>query len=849
MSRRLGVWLAFLALALALLSGAGAGGAAIAPPWCGTPEPDAAANLPDGTQPGQPVGSFPHIPYYAIGCTLDSIAAASSGRMTVEVFGQSALGRDMYLVTINALDTPQQRQDSQVWQEIRRIAQTDPARAQALLERYGDDVKVPVFIQAGIHGGEYEGVDASMQIIERLATTPYGTDPEVDTILDHAIVVFNVIQNPDGRIAGTRANGNGFDLNRDYLTQSQSETQASVAAMLEWLAPDVLDLHGYATPTLVEATTKPHNPSVEYDLWLKWNQGRIDANEAALNAVGLQVQRPINDWCSNANLPPPSGICPDGDPPGPAEAEGWDDWGPFYAAMYAQQVGLNASTVEMCQSTTQCGGRAGARLAQYVTSWSTLLFDVANRHDVLFDQLEIYRRGVTNAPRPACCPPPFDVDNNWMTEYPRAYVIPVGVGQRSTPEAHRLVRWLLDNGIEVDELKQNTQFGSQMFQNGSYVVWMSQARRGLADTALSIGVDVSSRISILYAPPAAWSHGYLWGANVVTIPRDAAFSPLTNRVTTPGHLPGGVEPGIADRYALKIDSPTAVRTLNALVDGGTPVQLALASFMTPSGETLPAGSAIFAGDSATKVLLASTGRDSGLRFKRVEASELSALDVVDRVPRIAVLTAAVNQDVWTLRNLGFGANPVSTATLNAAPDDPLASYDVVYNTAAYPSAALPTARARLTAFFAAGGGYLGAGANGANFLTTGSQVTGLTAATRGGNGRSGIIYWDNEGGVSSPVVGAYPSRDTAIVDPPTWFTSVPATMTVDGRLPVVGFFAAGLWLLDAQSASAPGSPVIAHGLNAAGTSRMTVFAMNPLYRADPEREWPAVATAAYWADQ
>lgn len=853
MSRRLGIWLAFLALALAVLSGAGAGGAAIAPPWCGTPEPDAAANLPDGTQPGQPVGSFPHIPYYAIGCTLDSIAAGSSGRVTVEVFGQSALGRDMYLVTINALDTPQQRQDSQVWQEIRRIAQTDPARAQELLERYGDDVKVPVFIQAAIHGNEYEGVDAAMQIIERLATTPYGTDPEVDTILDHAIVVFNVIQNPDGRVAGTRANGNGFDLNRDYLTQSQSETQASVGAMLEWLAPEVLDLHGYATPTLIEATTKPHNPSIEYDLWLKWNQARIDANEAALNAAGLQVQRPINDWCSNANLPPPSGICPDGDSPGPAEAEGWDDWGPFYGAMYAQQVGLNASTVEMCSSVSQCGGRAGARLAQYVTSWSTLLFDTANRHDVLFDQLEIYRRGVTNAPRPACCPPPFDVDNNWMTEYPRAYAIPVGVGQRSTPEAHRLVRWLLDNGIEVDELKQNTQFGSQMFQNGSYVVWMSQARRGLADTALSIGVDVSSRISILYAPPAAWSHGYLWGANVVTIPRDAAFSPLTNRVTTPGHLPGGVEPGIADRYALKIDSPTAVRTLNALLYSGTPVQLALASFTTPAGETLPAGSAIFAGDPATKVLLDSTGKDSGLRFKRVKASELPALDAVDRSPRIAVLTAAVNQDVWTLRNLYFVADPISIAaagTLNnpAAPD-PLLNYDVVYNTANWPAATSPTARARLTAFFAAGGGYLGAGANGANFLTTGSQVTGLTAATRGGNGRSGIIYWNNEGGTGSPITGSYPNQDTAIMDPPTWFTSVPATMTVDGRLPLVGFFAAGLWLLDAQSASAPGSPVIAHGLNTAGSSRLTVFAMNPLYRADPEREWPAVATAAYWADQ
>ena len=60
-------------------------------------------------------------------------------------------------------------------------------------------------IQGGIHGNEYEGVDANMQLIERLATTPYGTDPEVDQILDHSVVLFNVIQNPDGRIAGLRA--------------------------------------------------------------------------------------------------------------------------------------------------------------------------------------------------------------------------------------------------------------------------------------------------------------------------------------------------------------------------------------------------------------------------------------------------------------------------------------------------------------------------------------------------------------------------------------------------------------------------------------------------------------------
>ena len=72
-------------------------------------------------------------------------------------------------------------------------------------------------------------------------------------------------------------------------------------------------------------------------------------------------------------------------------------------------------------------------------------------------------------------------------------------------------------------------------------------------------------------------------------------------------------------------------------------------------------------------------------------------------------------------------------------------------------------------------------------------------------------------------------------------------MTVDARLPASAFFVAGLWPSTTWG-TAPGSPIIAHGTNTADTSRLTVFANNPLYRADPEREWPMVAAAAYWAD-
>ena len=132
-------------------------------------------------------------------------------------------------------------------------------------------------------------------------------------------------------------------------------------------------------------------------------------------------------------------------------------------------------------------------------------FVVDNRAEMLNDELEIYRRGVTDAPRPECCPAPFDVDNNWMLEYPTAYVIPRGAGQRSDPEATRLVEWLLFNDIKVTELKMDYTFGGQTFAKGSYVVWMNQARRGLADTALRIGVDVSvgSRSSTRRPPRGA----------------------------------------------------------------------------------------------------------------------------------------------------------------------------------------------------------------------------------------------------------------------------------------------------------------------------------------------------------
>ena len=195
-------------------------------------------------------------------------------------------------------------------------------------------------------------------------------------------------------------------MNRDFLTQSQSEVRATVALIQKWLPVEVLDLHGYVTPTLIEATTKPHNPSIEYDLWLKWNQSRIDFNQAAMAGVGLNVTRPINDWCEDGSDPDPpgtGGVCADGTLPGPAVAESWDDWGPFYTPMYAQHVGLDGSTVEMCNSDGH--GLRPARLHHAHARSAGRFPGPVRRHDLVArvrggePQRDALRRGGALPPR------------------------------------------------------------------------------------------------------------------------------------------------------------------------------------------------------------------------------------------------------------------------------------------------------------------------------------------------------------------------------------------------------------------------------------------------------------------
>ena len=262
--------------------------------------------------------------------------------------------------------------------------------------------------------------------------------------------------------------------------------------------------------------------------------------------------------------------------------------------------------------------------------------------------------------------------------------------------------------------------GHRRSRTGSYVVWMSPGpsrpgRHGAQHRRRRL--QPGSASSTRPPPPGATA---TCGVRTSSRSRGTRRSPrMTNRVTKPGHLPGGVEPGTADRYALKIDSPTAVR---APERGSSTAERPRSSrsrpFTTPEGETLPAGSADLRGrlgdegparlDRAGRRVCGSSGskRPSSAGARRRSTA----------YPRIAVLTGRGQPGRLDAPEPRLRGRPGldCDSEHRARPIRSRATTSSTTPPATRRRRSRP-ARARLTAFFAAGGGYVGAGANGAAF--------------------------------------------------------------------------------------------------------------------------------------
>jgi hypothetical protein len=735
------------------------------------------------------------LPYHEIAPTLRDIERRSN-RVKVEVIGQSVEGRDLYLVTVS---DPSAFGRLGRYQALRQLMLRDPERAQARAADF-EDFKVPIFINGSIHGNEWEGVDASIRLIERLA---FQNDPETRAVLDNAIVLFNVVHNPDGRIHGTRANANGFDLNRDSITLSQPEARIMVEQLVRWNPMVMLDLHGYVNPYLIEPTTPPHNPNYEYDLYIKWALDQAEAMEARLfEETGLPAQIPFRDF-----------------------AFGWDDWPPIFAPMYAMYHGAYGATLETPlrvngpnvndpPEVRRANSETNTR-AHMATSWGAMLFAAENRQEMVHDQIEVFRRGWLAEPQVPISETHGE-QHDFLAEFPEAYVIPMGNGQRSETSAVRLVNHLLDNDVEVERASRPFTVGGTTHPAGSYVVRMNQPKRGLANTMLEPGWDITDVVPIMF-DISGWSHGLLWGADVDIVPEGTSLVAQTTRVSQQQRAQGSAQARGAAWLELLVNDPAGVRAVNHLLDLGFALQ------RTDDGR-------VFA-PSAARTEAQRLANSEGLVFRAATAVPPGA----EPLESLRVAAALVDAELFVLRNLGFEVDRVSNAVMNAGFQ--LDEHDVLFVSAAMTWTGLNAdARAEVRAFLADGGGLVTRGSTGAAFNRDAEVLpVSFTTGPGSANGIGRVVNADD-----SPVTSTGPEHTFAFA--PLWFTDLGTGVSASQRYEDDDFFVSGHWI--GQGAAA-GQVTVVHGETDDG--RAVLFGTEPLFRSHPRGLYHQAGHALWWS--
>lgn len=681
--------------------------------------------------------------------------AEQSNRITVKVQGQSAEGRPMYVVTVSQ---PEDKGKFGYYQGLRKLMFKNPDKAQAFIDKH-PDFKAPIFINASIHGTEFVGTDAVTQLLERFALQ---NDAETQSILQNNILIFNVTANPDGRVDATRFNGNGIDLNRDFVTQSQPETKQTVELLTEWNPMVMLDLHGYVkhyAPNkqgLIEPCTPPHNPNYEYDLYQKWAVAQAEAMEAEIMGNQSEYEGTIYQNMVGTYIPQRD------------DAEGWDDYPPIFTPMYAMYHGAYGYTLEA--PTNDLDGVKW----QYDAIMGALKYATANKSEMIKDQIEVFKRGIN-------FDHPFHADGF----FPNAYILPVDETDPTVTE--KAVQHLLNNDVEVEVAKQLFSADGVTYPAGTYLVKLDQAKAGLANTLLWDGEDISDQVSAMY-DISAWSLPELWGfAANPTYTEVTTVTAKVTRVDGQGELIG------KGPYLIPNSSVKAVELVNNLLNQGIAVQRdgqgnfyvaaqkgnALKAAVQASGLTVTTAASVPSGATALEALQVAILKDGGMNKQQSHSGTKLALErlgfhVTERTPVEVATQGLGDADVFF-----YSGNErlIEYVNSNANKEFGLQSKEQQ-----------DAFKANVTAFVNGGGKYVAVGAS----ASRATQKLGLATASvsTGSSNANGIVQVDY---AATPLTYGYGADDIGFVYRPVWYTNT-AGYTVAATLDdSPGFFLAGHW--------------------------------------------------------
>jgi hypothetical protein len=432
------------------------------------------------------VGEF-HTNYAMMERVLEKIAQSAPDRVRVMDIGETNEHRMMHLVAISSPENIQRLEE--IRGNMARLA--DPRKVpQDEAQRIISTQPLVVWLAYTIHGNESASFEAMMQVVYQLAASD---EPATLEILRNCVVLINVCENPDGHerfVSWYNANATGnpeplaaehrepwsvygrynryrFDLNRDNVASTQTETRNMQRAYLQWNPQVVVDHHGQPAQYFFPPAAQPVNPNLPEAQTTRWlaTFGRANAEQFDARNWDFYVR---------------------------------DVFDLFYPGYWDSWPALNGATGMTYE--TDGGGFKGLRWKRdddtivtlrsgiakhYVASMTTLDTAARNREARLKDYYEFRRSGIEEG----------------RTQKMKRVVLLPG---RDTGNFNSLVEVLLRAGIEVGSARE--QFSSQSahsytgreitaartFPAGSVIIDLAQPQKRLAKALLEPQTDQES---------------------------------------------------------------------------------------------------------------------------------------------------------------------------------------------------------------------------------------------------------------------------------------------------------------------------------------------------------------------
>ncbi|TDL31751.1 hypothetical protein E2R51_11010 [Jeotgalibacillus sp. S-D1] len=696
---------------------------------------------------------YDYITYDSLKDQLEGFEKESK-RVDLDITGQSSTGKDLYTITIGE---PKSEQSEKKYKFLRKLMNHNPKKAQAYLKA-NPDIKAPILIHASIHGTEFVGTDAAIRLIERFG---FENDKETKEILKNFTLVINVNANPDGRIDATRFNAEGIDLNRDFITQSQPETQAAVKQIAELNPLVLLDLHGYVKqrgeanhPGLILPGTPPHNPNYEYDLLYKWMNEQAEAMETQLVSEKENYETELYTTMKGTHIPLRD------------SPSGWDVYPPIYTPAYAMLHGgygytLEAPTNDLDGVKWQVDAVTGA-----------LKYALDNKQGMMRDQIKIFERGVSG-----------EHPNNEDSFYPESYIIPED--KKDPTAVNQVINHLIKNDIKVERAVSPFTADGERYEKGAYIIDLHQAKAGLANAFLWDGEDITDDIDAMY-DISAWNLPELWGFEAIEAYTDVKVKTSeVRKVKEQGKLVG------KGPYQIPNASVNAVNLVNKLLNEDVTVkkdndghfyaegkQNKLQQAVKESGLTLITKKAPKHSDQLQALKIAIV-KDGGMGKVQSHAGTKLSLErlgfsVTEVHPREVANEGL--EDFDTLIYSGT-ANLVSSNLSEANKEFGLENSEEVNKF-----------NENIRRFVDNNGGFIAVGSGGSQV----AKSAGLTEVqvNRASSSSNGIVKVDY---LNSPLTSGYKKEDIGFVYGPVWYSNTDNTDVAATFSSKEDFFLAGHW--------------------------------------------------------